>query len=571
MALSGTQGTVSFLGNSPLLTGSFSGLDTAAIIEASLAVKRIPIDRLENKISQTDTRIAAFNEFKALLSTLQSAVNGLRSPPGLTGVLSNVFEQKSAFVSSNSSTAATEILGATATNNAQAGKYEIIVEQLAQAHKVSGTALADISTDLGLTETLTIGLDGGTTATVDVTADMSASDVVYAINAVSSTTGARASAVKVADGDYRIVFTAEETNKAIQITGDSGATLAALNVSADNGATFSTELQPHQPARLYLDGIITVIERDTNEIDDLIDDVTLDLYKAEAGTTITLEIENDLSAARTQIDGFVTAYNDVKSFLLSQQTVSEDGEIDASAILFGDNLLRSLGRDLGNDLTQMVGVNSGNLATLRGVGIELTGDGLLTIDSGKLDANLVDKLDQVRSVFEYGFETSSPDVRLVGRTQLLDVGTFTITDPGGAIDGTNLQVDGVDAFSVQGSTLKGLAGTIYEGMTLAYGRDTSDAGAAAKDITITTTLGIAERLYQRLENYGNAGDGLITEEINRLSAQNLDTTDKIATLEARLVIYQNTLIEKYAAMERAIAQAQAVADQLEAFLKSGDD
>src|SRR3546814_9011747 len=104
----------------------------------------------------------------------------------------------------------------------------------------------------------------------------------------------------------------------------------------------------------------------------------------------------------------------------SDLTVSEDGEIDASAILFGDNLLRSLGRDLGNDLTQMVGVNSGNLATLRGVGIELTGDGLLTIDSGKLDANLVDKLDQVRSVFEYGFETSSPDVRLVGRTQLLD-------------------------------------------------------------------------------------------------------------------------------------------------------
>src|SRR3546814_7633557 len=93
--------------------------------------------------------------------------------------------------------------------------------------------------------------------------------------------------------------------------------------------------------------------------------------------------------------------------LFPYTTLFRSGEIDASAILFGDNLLRSLGRDLGNDLTQMVGVNSGNLATLRGVGIELTGDGLLTIDSGKLDANLVDKLDQVRSVFEYGFETSS--------------------------------------------------------------------------------------------------------------------------------------------------------------------
>lgn len=573
MPLAGTQGTVSFVGNSPLLTGSFSGLDTAAIIEASIAVKRIPIDRLENKISVTDTRIAAFGEFKALLSTLQSAVNGLRNPPGSAGVLSNVFEQKSAFVSSSSATAATEIMGATATNNAQAGKYEIEVIQLAQAHKVSGTTLADVSTDLGVTETITVGLDGGTTADIDVTADMSASEIVFAINAVSGTTGVRASALKVADGDYRVVLSAEDTNKAIQITGDAGgATLAALGVSADNGATFSTELQAYQPAQLRLDDIATIIERDSNEIDDLIDNVTLDLYKAEGGTTITLEIENDLSAARTQIESFVTAYNDVKSFLLSQQEVSEDGEVGAAAILFGDNLLRSLGRDLGLDLAQLVdGVASGALATLRSVGVEISQDGLLTIDTGTLDANLIDKLDEVRAVFEFGFSANSPDVRLLTRNALLDVGTFTISDPGGAIDGTNLQVNGVDAFAVDGAVLRGLEGTIYEGMSIAYTRDTSDAAAPAKNITITTTLGVAERLWQRLDDYINTGDGLITEEMTRLTAQNEDTVDKIAALEQRLTVYQAMLIEKYAAMEQAIARSQAMADQLEAFLKGGDD
>lgn len=573
MALAGTQGTVSFIGNSPLLTGSFSGLDTAAIIEASLAVKRIPIDRLENKISENDTRVAAFNEFKGLLSTLQSAVNGLRSPPGSSGVISNVFEQKSTFVSSDTTTPATDILGATASNTAQAGTYEIVVQQLAQAHKVSGGSLADVSTALGVTETLTVGLAGGDTETIDITADMSASDVVYAVNAVSGTTGVRASAVKIADGDYRIVFSAEETNKAIEITGDNGgATLNALSVSADNGATFNTELQAYQPAQVYLDGIGTVIERDTNEIDDLIGNVTLDLYKAEPGTTITLEIENDLGAARTQIDSFVTAYNDVKSFLLSQQEVSEEGEVSSAAILFGDNLLRSLGRDMGNDLANLVdGLGASDLATLRGVGIEMNQDGLLTIDSGALDSNLVDKLDQVRSVFEFSFQASSADIRLVGRSQLLDVGTFTISDPGGAIDGTNLQVDGVDAFQVTGGTLRGLAGTAYEGMTLAYARDTSDAGAAAQDITITTSTGVAERLYQRLENYIGAGDGLITEEVNRLQSVTDDYNDKILALENRLALYQDSLVEKYAAMERAVAQAQAVADQLQAFLKSGDD
>lgn len=575
MPLAGTQGTVSFIGNSPLLTGSFSGLDTAAIIEASLAVKRIPIDRLENKITENDTRMAAFNEFKGLLSTLQSAVNGLRNPPGSTGILSNVFEQKSAFVSSNTTTPATDILGATATNNAVPGSYEIEVLQVAQAHKVSGGTLADVSSDLTVDETLTVGLDGGETAEIEITSGMTATDVVFAINAVKSTTGVRASALKLADGDYRIVFTAEETNKDIQITGDAGgATLSALNASTDNGATYDTELQEAVPAQLRLDGIATVIERDTNEIDDLIDNVTLDLFKEDTdnGTVITLEIENDLSAAKTQIENFVTAYNDVKSFLLSQQDVSEDGEVAASAILFGDNLLRSLGRDLGTDLAQLVdGVGATDLATLRGVGIEMGEDGLLTMDSGTLDANLVDKLDQVRAVFEFSFQSSSSEIRLVSRNELLEVGTFVITDPGGAINGTNLQVDGADAFYVDDNVLRGIEGTIYEGMSLAYTRDTDDAGAAAQDITITTSTGIAESMWQRLDNYINAGDGLITEEVNRLSEQNDDHVDKIAALEERLIIYQNTLIDKYSAMERAIAQANAMSDQLEAFLKGGDD
>ena len=574
MPLAGTQGTVSFVGNSPLLTGSFSGLDTAAIIEASLAVKRIPIDRLENKISQNDTRIAAFNEFKTLLSTLQSTVDGLRNPPGSVGILNNVFEQKSGFVSSSTTTPATDILGATATNNAAAGVYEIEVLQIAEAHKVSGSTLADVSSDLTVDETITVGLAGGDTADIEITSGMTATDVVYAINAVTGTTGVRASALKIADGDYRIVLTAEDTNKEIQITGDNGgATLAALNVSADNGATFDTVLQAAQPAQLRLDGIATVIERDENEIDDLIDNVTLDLFKEDTanGTIITLEIENDLSAAKAQIENFVTAYNDVKSFLLSQQVISEEGEVDASAILFGDNLLRSLGRDLGTDLAQLVdGVETGALATLRGVGIELTSDGLLTIDSGELDSNLVDKLDEVRGVFEFGFQSSSPDVRLISRNRLLEVGNFTITDPGGAIDGTNLQVGGVDAFEVDGGILRGLDGTIYEGMSLAYTRDTSDAGAAPQDIDITTSTGIAERLYQRLDDYINAGDGLITQEVISLTSLNETHSDKILALESRMTVYQATLIEKYAAMEQAVARAEAMASQLEAFVK-GDD
>ena len=568
--VAGTQGTVSFIGNSPLLTGSFSGLDTAAIIEASLAVKRIPIDRLNNRISQNDTRIAAFNEFKGLLETMQSAVNGLRNPPGSVGVLNNVFEQKSAFVTSNTSTPGTDILGATATNNATPGTYEIDVLQIAQAHKISGGTLADVTTNLGVTETLTVNLAGATaeeTVDIAITDGMTATDVVFAINAVTGTTGVRASALKIADGDYRIVFTAEETNRNIELTG--AATLTELN------ATAPTELDAAQPARLRLDGIATVIERDSNEISDLIDNVTIDLFKADVDamgdpiTTVTLEIEADLTGVRGQIDGFVAAYNDVKTFLKSQSVVSEEGEIDAAAILFGDNILRSLGRDLGTDIAELVdGLGATALSTLRNVGIELNDEGLLTVDEGTLNANLVDKLDEVRGVFEFGFQSSSPDIRLVARNELLNVGDFTIDVPAGPIDGTNLQVGGVDAFEVDGNVLRGLEGTVYEGMSLAYTRNPAEP---AESIDISTSLGIAERLYQRLDDYVNAGDGLITEEVIRLSSQNEDFVGEIETIEARLLIFQNKLIEKYAAMERAVAAAEAASSQLQAFLKGGDD
>ena len=132
-----------------------------------------------------------------LLQTFQSAANALRNPPGFTGLTENLFEQKSIFLSSSDSdVTATDILGATADNTAQPGIHTIVVDQVATAHKVAGTTIADSSAALGVTETLTINLAGAgaeETATIDIDASQSAADVVNAVNAVTSTTGIRAS------------------------------------------------------------------------------------------------------------------------------------------------------------------------------------------------------------------------------------------------------------------------------------------------------------------------------------------------------------------------------------------
>ncbi len=575
MAISGTQGTVSFIDDKPLLTGSFSGLNTAALIEASLFAKRQPAVTLERKITDNETKIAAYQELSGLAQTFESAVNALRNPPGFTGLTENFFEQKSIFLSSDTATTAAEILGATADNTAQPGIHQIVVEQIATAHKISSAAIADPVAALGITEDLTINLAGAAAEnieTISITSTQSASDVVNAVNAVSSTTGVRASLVKVADADYRLIFTAEDTNKDIELSGTTGTLLSTLGVSADNGATYSDVLQTSQPALFTLDGIGTQIQRDNNEVDDVITGVTIDLFKADNTTTITLEIEADLSAIRAQFDTFVAAYNDVKLFIQSQEEVNGEGEVADTAILFADPLLRQLSNDIGNNLTSIVGtVAAGAFSNLRDIGIEFDSESLLTIDSAKLDAALVSDLDGVRGVLEFGFSSSSSRVSVIDRNATLDVGDFSITVPAGAINGLNLQVSGADAFEVDGNLLRGIEGTDYEGLVLAYTRDPDDAGEGAETINISTSLGIAERLFQDLEANTSISGGLITDEINRLQAQNSGYSDEIQDIDARLVIFQQSLIEKYAALEQALASADATANQLKAFLQASNN
>ncbi len=345
-----------------------------------------------------------------------------------------------------------------------------------------------------------------------------------------------------------------------------------MGLSSDNGATYNEVLQVAQGSRIFVDGIADPIERDGNEIGDVITGVTLDLFKADAGATINLEIENDLSAVRASITEFVEAYNAVRTFLTEQQTINSEGEVAETALLFGNNLIRTLVNDYGGDLSSLVaGLDPTALASLRDIGIKIDANNLLSIDDGKLDAALVDKLDQVRGVLEFGFRADSPRINVVKQQAGADLGSFTINIPAGAIDGTNVQVGGLDAFAVEGNVLRGLAGTIYEGLSLAYVRDTSDPGEAAEDITITTTLGIAERLFRTTEDYNRPDGGLLTEEVARFEEQNADFEREIAAIDERLVILQQGLIEKYAALEQAIAQAEAITSQLKAFLNAGND
>ena len=116
-----STGTLTFVDGSPRLTGQYSGFDTGALVEATILGKRLPAVRMESTISNNEVRTTAYNELNTLLGSLQSSLNGLRNPAGLNGIDSNVFENKSGFLTSSTTTAATSLIGVSSKNSSLTG------------------------------------------------------------------------------------------------------------------------------------------------------------------------------------------------------------------------------------------------------------------------------------------------------------------------------------------------------------------------------------------------------------------------------------------------------------------
>ncbi|HEX6015284.1 MAG TPA: flagellar filament capping protein FliD, partial [Geminicoccaceae bacterium] len=402
--------------------------------------------RLEQRISRNEARAAALGELKSLLGTLKSAVNGLRNPPGLLAASENAFESRQAFLSAAGGTRPEELLGISLENGASLGSFSVEVERLATAHKLAASAtgsadqtLADAwNAGASFSGSLQIGLAGGPTAAVAVTGAMDIHDLRATVNAASAQTGVQANVLAVSDSDHRLVLTATTTGRAIELADAGGDSVTAL--------LGASEIQAAQTSRIVVDGV--AVERDGNRIDDLMAGVTIDLYRAEPGTAVGVQVEPSLAAAKEQITGFAAAYNALRDFVAKHAVVGDGGEVAEDAVLFGDRTLRSVAQTLGDLVgSATAGLDPAALGTLRDVGISLGSGGRLQVDEKTLDARLLNKLDEVRRVFEFTAAGSSGDLSVYARTNALADLSFTVAVSDPDADGTSdaATIDGVAA------------------------------------------------------------------------------------------------------------------------------
>ena len=156
----------------------------------------------------------------------------------------------------------------------------------------------------------------GTDVDIDLSTD-SLQDIADKINsAVSGVTATVETLSENGQIQYRLNITGESGTPSFTDSNNVLATLGILTKAPAN------EIQAAQDAEIVLDGI--TITRSTNDIDDVISGLHLQLLKADPSSSITVTIQHDVDTAVQAVQNFVSAYNDVVDFIRQNQSFDAD-------------------------------------------------------------------------------------------------------------------------------------------------------------------------------------------------------------------------------------------------------
>ena len=355
--------------------GLATGLDTSSIIDQLMNIERQPLTRLEADKTWLNNRLKAFTELDTRLKAFSDSIKDLN--------------YRDTLLKRSTTLGSEEFFTASASRDAMPGaSYEVEVVSLARVQKSVSTGVASSSAPLFGTGSLSLTV-GGDTHTIDIgEGENSLTGVMEAINAAD--VGVRAAIIN----DGTVNPDGSSTPFRMVLTGETVAKEFSLDASGLTGGAsldLGTPVQQATRAHVRVDNID--IYSDTNTLTEAIPGMTLDLRKAEAGTTTSLAVNVDKAAIKEAIEEFATGYNKVVSFITSQSVIDGEG----GGVLGGDSGINAIKRRLQTMLTQPV-ENSGTLRALSQLGFETQKDGTLQVNEKTLGAAIDENLDSVVSL-----------------------------------------------------------------------------------------------------------------------------------------------------------------------------
>ena len=310
---------------------------------------------LKQKAAAQQTQITAFQSINSGLLNLKTLSEGIIGAGTTPQPWNNL--------SGSSSDASISV---TADSTAQAGTFNVTVDQLASAQQTTyGTAMA-MTDKVAAAATLVIsGAAGLPPATISVGTG-TLSEVISAINAAPAA-GVSATAVQVSPGQYKLLLTSKVTGSAggFSVSGTVDDTQLSNNTSA-------------QDAKVTVPGVGQVTST-SNTFQNVFPGVTFTVSKA--ATTATLTVANDATGMTSQVQKLVDALNSVLTNLSSKS--SYDSASNKAGPLTGNTVATALSDQLSDAVFSATPGDS-----LSQIGIQTTRQGTYTFDSAAFAAKL---------------------------------------------------------------------------------------------------------------------------------------------------------------------------------------
>ena len=537
-------------------SGVSSGIDFAKIVDGLMNAERAGVRRLEERKGVYESRNEALGRIEEKLSVLVTAA-------GTVGTRANLVEM-------TGQTSDENVSGVIAGSGALAGSYNITVNQLAAAEREIHGGVADTETLVGAG--IFAYTYGTTTITVTTDATTTLAGLADLINNDGMNPGVRATLLNYDSGDgnaYHLVLSGQDTGADNTITIDDGqTTLDGTGGTVDFTSATFTEGQTARNAELRLDGYPAAdwIERSSNTVSDLIDGVTLTL----TGTgDATATVGTDTESIKETIDAFVAAYNDAIAAIEAETFY--DAETEEAGILLGDYSVRLIRSQLeGWVIGRATGFEDGEDAfVLPGqIGIELDGDGLMTLDESTLDDALAEDFEAVVRLLSSNLTgvSDSQYVTYYGSLSMLTkAGVYEVEadfDGGGTVTAGRIRLSGESVWrsmTVDGNYLIGVSGNSEDSLAI---RAIWDGASSTQSAEVRVRQGFAASLEDALEGMMDSETGVLEleEGHNRSLIDSID--DSIEREEARLAIIENRLTQQFSRLEALLSEMESLSASL---------
>ncbi len=288
------------------------------------------------------------------------------------------------------------------------------------------------------------------------------------------------------------------------------------------------ELVAGEDASVTIDGV--EVTGSSNIISDVLDGVTLTLKDSDAGTTVTLNIERDLTAVKEKISSFVDSYNEVSAYINAQQEYDSEEET-TGGVLFGDGTLSSVKSDLSSLLVEPVWGVSSEFSILGLAGITLDNEGQLSIDDDVLTDHLNNNFYDIQKLFSAMGSADSGNIEFISNTRDTEAGEYVVNITQAATQ--NSSTGDKDPFTAGALTSDEVL-TVTDGSSVA-------TISLSTGMTINDIVNAANTEFDTVYTEKLVGDTALTSASNPLEASTTwDSIDGVSISDNDTITFSGT-------------------------------